>query len=147
MTASGNNKSNKNQIVLKGFALSFLFVAVFVLGYILSAELVAQLFPYETGSLMAVWGPSIMISLVCSLVCCSLMFLFHEKTVVPSAFVFIAVYYLVLLLVAALKDDSELRGVGMQLISIYALPPTILGNLLSWGIYYLYLQRKGRKVK
>ncbi len=128
----------KSSTVIKGFSLSFLFIAIFVLGYVFSANLVVRLFPSETGGFFAVWGPPALISLACSLLCCSLMALFKEKIIVPIAFLFIALFYIILIMSSLIYRDAELRGLGVRMVSIYALPAMLLGNLSSWGIYRLY---------
>lgn len=133
----------KNSLLIKGFSLSFLFLCIFLLGYMLSADLITRLFPAETGDFIDVWGPPALISLVCSLLCCSLMAFFTEKVIIPVAFLFIALFYVLFILATLTQNDPALRILGAQMVSIYALPAVVLGNILSWGLYFLY--RRSRK--
>ena len=128
----------KSSLVIKGFSLSFLFIAIYVLGYVLSANLLVHLFPAETGGFFAVWGPPALISLVCSLLCCSLMILFKEKIIVPIAFLFITLFYIIFIISSLIHNDAEIRGLGVRMVSIYALPAMLLGNFSSWEIFCLY---------
>lgn len=136
----------KNSLLIKGFSLSFLFLCVFLLGYILSADLIMRLFPAETGDFVAVWGPPALISLVCSVLCCSLMAFFSEKIIIPVAFLFIALFYGLFLLATLTQSDPALQNLGARMVSIYALPAVVLGNILSWGQYLLYRRIRKKRV-
>lgn len=143
MSIRGNHgKQNKSLVILKGFSLSFLFAAVFVIGYIFSADLIAQIIPEETGGFLAVWGPAALIALVCSTLCCLFFLVLKDKLVVPVAFFFLAVFYLIMLLALSFRDEASLGGIGLQFVSIYALPPALIGNMLSWGIYLLIRRKR-----
>lgn len=135
----------KSSLLIRSFSLSFLFLCVFLLGYFLSTGLIARLFPSVIGSFFAVWGPPSLVSVVCSLLCCSLMAFLSEKVIVPVAFVFIALFYVLFILAVLTRDDPELRSLGTRIASIYAIPTVVLGNILSWGLYFL--QRRVRKTK
>lgn len=135
------NGNRKNVLIIKAFSLSVLFLVLFFLAYLLSADIVANTVGMDTGSFFAVWLPPCLISLAASLFCCAFMLLFEDKLLVPSAFVFFAVYYLICLMVLYTVVEAPLRPAGTQLISLYLLLPALFGNLTSWGIYY-FIQRK-----
>ncbi len=137
------NGNRKNVLLIKAFCLSLLFIVLFVLAYLLSADIVAGAVGSETGSFFTVWLPPCLVSLAASLLCCLFMLIFEDKLLVPSAFVFFAAYYLICLAVLFAAVDSSLRAVGIQLVNMYLLLPALFGNLTSWGIYGL-IQRKGR---
>ena len=135
------NGTRKNVLVIKAFSLSLLFLVLFVLAYLLSADLVADAVGADTGSFFAVWLPPCLISLAASLFCCTFMLLFEDKLLVPAAFVFFAAYYFICMIVLYTAVNGSLRAAGVQLINLYLLLPTLLGNLMSWGIY-LFMQIK-----
>lgn len=138
------NGNRKNVLVIKAFCLSLLFLVLFVLAYLLSADIVANAVGADTGSFFAVWLPPCLISLAASLFCCAFMLLFEDKLLVPAAFVFFAAYYLICMIVLYTAVNASLKAVGTQLINLYLLLPTLLGNLASWGIY-LFIKRKEKK--
>ncbi|MHC1787694.1 MAG: hypothetical protein AB9880_11620 [Christensenellales bacterium] len=136
----------RSALLIKGFSLSFLFVGLFVTAYLLAGELLARLFPALTGGFFAVWGPQTLLSLLCSLLCCALMACLQDKIIVPLAFSFIALFYLISLIAALTQGGGEIGGAAVWIISLYALPPALLGNLLAWGIYWLRGRMRRKKV-
>ncbi len=129
--------------ILSGFCLSFLYVLVFALAYILTSGWVAVKVPQNTGTFGAVWGPPFLISLVAAIPCCSLIFLLKNKLVVPVGFSFLAIYYLIFLLVLH-RDYSGVELAYLnQMLRLYLMPPTVVGNFLGWGSYLLLKHRGG----
>lgn len=141
MSAFVEEGGRKSITILMGFCLSFLFVVVFVLAYMFTADFVADHVP-ETGGFWAIWLPPVLISLAASLPCCCLMFLFRKKIVVPVAFAFFAVYYLVFFIALAAGYGGDSRGMLSQIVRLYMLPPVVVGNLLSWGSYLLFFRKR-----
>lgn len=126
------------------FCLSLLFAVIFVLAYMLTADLVAQHVPEETGSFFAVWLPPILISLAASILCSATMFLFKTKLIVPVSFLFLAAYYILfsLILRGYYSGPEDGLAVLMQLVRVYMLPAALMSNLVGWGSYLLYFKKK-----
>jgi len=136
------NSKLKNTIVLKSFALSFLFVLVYALSYYIGAGIISGLTLPERGGFFAVWGPVSLIAIVASLICCLPMLGLKDKILVPAGFLFIIVYYLIILFIFLLSGSEADRPLIIQLVSLYALPPAVFGNLVGWGIYLLWCRRR-----
>lgn len=132
----------KSITLLMGFCLSFLFVVVFVLAYMFTADLVAANVPETSESFWDIWLPPVLISLGASVLCCALMFLFKSKMIVPVGFGFLAVYYVIFLITILFGAGGENAWFLERAVRIYMLPPVIIGNLLSWGSYLIYFRKK-----
>lgn len=140
--SAGDIPTPKSIVLLQGFCMSFLFVAVYALAYLFTADLVAA-HVAETGGFWQVWGPSLLISLVATLPCCATMFLFKTKRIVPMGFACLAVYYLLFLVAIARGGYTGPETAYLtHLVSMYMLPPVVLGNLLGWGSYLLWFRRR-----
>lgn len=127
--------------MLSGFCLSFLYVVVFVLAYMMTADWVAAHAPGETGGFWAVWGPPFLISLAAAIPCCCLIFLLRNQLIVPVGFTFLAIYYLILLAALRRGYSGAQLAYLTQMIRLYMLPPVAVGNLLGWGTYLLIKRR------
>lgn len=145
MTSPEYKIKTKGSIVLmQAFALSAALVVLFVLAYLLTADLVAQSVPAQTGSFLQVWGPPVLISLAVSVLCCLLMFLFKVKRIVPLAFAMLVVYYAVLQIAVrtGYSGTPEAMDIFAQMIRLYTLPPVIVGNLVAWPSYLFYFKKR-----
>ena len=142
-----NNGKLKNVLLIKAFSLSFLFVAVFVGCYLVAASVVAEATQAETGGILAVWGAPMRVALIGSLICCLVMLPIQDKVLVPVTFLFLAVYYVLFLVILASNTTGVDRAVGAQLISIYMLPVAVVGNIVSWGLYYLGKYLRMRRIR
>lgn len=129
-------KNNQSIRVLISFSLSFIVAIVFMLGYILSAGLVASSIQ-EHGGFLAVWGPPFLISLVCSVLCCLPMWAIKDKILIPSAFAFLLLYCAIALVIAFSQTDASERAVALQFIGLYMLLPALVGNFVAWAAYWL----------
>ncbi|MGI6403678.1 MAG: hypothetical protein ACOX0K_05555 [Oscillospiraceae bacterium] len=129
--------------ILSGFCLSFLYAMVFVLAYMLTADWVAAWTPGPTGDILAVWGPPFLISFLAAIPCCCLIVPLQNKLIVPVGFLFLALYYLIFLVVLY-RDYSGIELAYLtQMVHLYMLPPAAVGNLLGWGSY-LILRRRNK---
>ena len=139
-----NNGKVKNTMLLMAFTLSMLLIALFVLAYMLTADLVALYANYETGSFLEVWLPPFLICLVVSTVCCCLMFLLKTKITVPVAFALLALYYMVFTVILRTNYSGTGEGLAilLQMIRVYMLPAVLTGNLLCWSAYLLYFKKR-----
>jgi hypothetical protein len=137
------NGDRKNVLLIKAFSLSILFIIIFVLAYMLSADTVAQSLGQDTGSPLLVWLPPILISLAASAFCCGLFAVFSDKLLIPAAFSFFGVYFIICVIALYTVADKSLAAVGTQFLCLYLLPPILTGNLMSWGIYWLINKSSG----
>lgn len=137
-------KSKGSIVLMQAFAFSAALVAVFALCYVLSAGLIASYLPAETGGFLQVWGPPVLISLVASILCCLLMFLFKTKRIVPMGFAMLVIYYVVLQVAVrtGYNGPPESMAIFTQMIRLYTLPPVIVGNLVSWASYLFYFKKR-----
>lgn len=135
-------KDNHSIRFLLGFSLSFLFIIVFILGYMLSSDLVAAATGKETGGLLDVWGPPVLISFVCSLLCSLMMLVIKDKVLVPTAFGFFAAYYLIAVAAALSQQEPAGRAAALQFVNLYFLPPAIIGNVAAWAGYRLLKKKE-----
>lgn len=134
----------KSTLLLMAFCLSMLYVVVFFLSYVMTADLVAAAVPETTGNFLQVWLPPSLICIVASLLCTSPLLFFKNKLVVPAAFSFIALYT-ALLFIYAITQEAATREVLVQMILLYLVLPALWGNLFGWGGYLLLRRRKTAK--
>ena len=131
----------KSPLMIISFSLSLLFVVVFVLAYLFTAGPVAQWAGQETGSFWEIWLIPSAVATIASGICCLFMIPFQDKRTVPVAFLFFAAYFVLLNIVLYYNVDEANLPVARQILFIYMLPPTVFGNLMSWGIYWLIRQK------
>ncbi|NLC33641.1 MAG: hypothetical protein GX781_10155, partial [Clostridiales bacterium] len=130
-----SNGKLKNVLIIKAFSLSFLFVIIIALGYLISAGFISERLPEDTADFIGVWGPSALIAIFATLLCSALMFVFEDKIIVPVAFLFVALYYFIIVIGTFLSYQADIRSAGVRLVNIYALPPALFGNLISWSLF------------
>lgn len=137
-----NERRLSSITMLSGFCLSFLYVLAFALTYILTSGWVAAGVPQQTGNFAAVWGPPFLVSLMAGIPCSCLIFFIKNKLVVPVGFSFLAIYYLIFLVVLHRDYSGVELAYLSQMLHLYMLPPAVVGNLLGWGSYLL-IKRRG----
>ncbi len=136
LTENGHLKSTA---LMYAFALSFLYIGIYVLAYmLLLGPLNVVLAPrFSVG--VVNFLESVLPSLLATAVCMVPFFFIREKRIVPMAYAFILLYAVVVLIVilmGAEKDDP--------LLSVYLLfvpAPAIIGCTVSAVSYILYARR------
>lgn len=130
VTKDGRRKS---PFVMVCFFAALLFAGIFGAAY---ALLVGPLYhALDLGSdVTNTVVHALLISLVGTAVCCLLFFL-PDKRLVPGGFVGLAVLVL-MLYAAALMLQGEARSAMLSVVSMYTLAPVLVGNAVSWLIYW-----------
>ncbi|MGL6197982.1 MAG: hypothetical protein ACRC3H_03515 [Lachnospiraceae bacterium] len=130
VTKEGKKKS---PIAISCFFVDILFLGVFMMAYGLLTEPLHQ-YLYIVNDLISTVVHCILIALVGTAVCCTL-FLVRDKRIVPYSFVGLAIIALMFCM-ASLQLDTELRSMIFYMILIYGLAPVLVGNLISWTLYW-----------
>lgn len=125
----------KGSLIIISFTFSLLFLVIFRLVY----PFVAMLLAITMDSYPGEWLGSIIPAILASGICCLFMIPFREKRTVPCAFLFLSVFLMLF----------DIMPYGLfetpQALLIFKLPPIVLGNLMSWGIYFLTLRKDKRE--
>ena len=140
-----NGKSG-NMLILKGFMLSFIFLAIYVCAYIAFGSLM-QKAGSNMGNFFDVWGPPFLIALPASLLCCISFLILKQKEQVPVAFAFLLILYIIAIVYVNVAEAEEYRAAEAAFINLYCLPCIICGNLLGWGLLFLLHKRNKAKEK
>lgn len=140
------NEKFGNILILKGFMLSFVFLAIYFLAYFFFGKLV-QGAGSNTGNFIDVWGPPFLIAFIASLLCCLFFLILKQKEQVPVAFTFLTILYIIVIVYINATEAEEYRAVETAFINLYCLPCLICGNLLGWGLFFLLNKRNKAKEK
>lgn len=135
VTKDGRRKS---PMALTVFFVVLLDCLVFGAAYALLTDPLHQLLPFASSMVEnAVHGT--LISLAGTAVCC-LLFLLPDKRIVPYGFAGLPVVTL-MCIAAATQLEPGLRSTMISVTLLYTLLPVLIGNLVSWTVYYR-LRRK-----
>lgn len=122
----------KSPIALAAFGVALLELCVFGALYAFLAEPL-----YQAISLPSILVTNIIhvliISVIGTAISC-LLFLLQDKRVAPYGFAGLGVV-LAMFYAATLMLDSDVRGGMLQLITMYVLPPVLVGNAVTWPVY------------
>ena len=135
-----------NILILKGFMLSFIFLAIYVFAYIGFGRLMQEA-GSNTGNFLNVWGPPFLVALPASLLCCLSFLILKQKEQVPVAFAFLLILYIIAIVYVNVAEAEEYRAAEAAFINVYCLPCIICGNLLGWGLLFLLHKRNKAKEK
>lgn len=132
------DKTLKTPIALITFSMAIVFSFIYGLLY---AFLTEPLHTYvKVGNEIS---SSIIHSIIIALIgtiFCMIFFLLPDKRIVPGAFGFMSLFLVIAYLLIFLLE-SNTRSIIAYAVSLYALAPVILGNIVSWSIfYYKYLR-------
>lgn len=123
----------KSPLALAAFGAALLDLAVFGLLYAFLAKPL-----YDTISLGSTAATVVVHALVIAVlgtaICC-LLFLLKDKRVAPYGFLGLAVLLLVFYAVAFLLEEDA-RPLMLYLITLYGLAPVLVGNAVTWPIYW-----------
>ena len=139
LTKEGKRKSPK---ILAYFFGALLFLVIFVAAYAFLTTPLHNLPIANETVLSAV--ETLLIALVGTAGCCLLFFL-PDKSVVPYSFVGLAVI-VAMFYVAAFALDAAVRPTMLYLSSMYGLGPAVVGNLISWTIYWKLGWKTSRRI-
>lgn len=131
----------KSTLLMYSFALSFVFLAIYVLMYFLLLQPLDALLAghAETGIINLI--ESFVPSLLASLVCLLSFLIVREKKIIPIAFVFILIYALGILFLILFGEGSD--GSLLHIFALFVPIPVLLGCVSSVGTYLLYVRKKG----
>lgn len=132
------DKTAKSPLVLHCFSLGLVFCFIFAGMYALLTE------PLHTyvrivNDTFSTTLHAVLIASAGTVVCC-IFFMLRDKRIVPGAFTFLAIFLLVGYLMT-FELSADRRNLMQHLLSLYGLGPILLGNAISWGIYFK-MQRK-----
>lgn len=137
LTSQGKIKST---FLINSLFASFLLLAIFAAVYWLLLEPVTGWF--QQSIRMPVWGPPILLSLVSTLLCQLYLLTPISKLLVPSAFVFLAIYAVILLAAILTQMDAGGRDLAIHLWALYTIPPVLIGNVISWALWAVFRHKK-----
>ena len=138
VTKDGKRKS---PMALTVFFVVLLDCLVFGVAYALLTDPLHQLLPLGSGMVEnAVHGT--LISLAGTAVCC-LLFLLPDKRIVPYGFAGLPVVTLMCVAAATQLEPGQ-RSLMIYVTLLYTLLPVLMGNLVSWTLYYKFWRGKSR---
>ena len=123
----------KSPIALAAFGAAALYIIIFGILYALLAEPLYYAVSLGTPAVTTA-AHSVIISVIGTAVCC-LLFLLKDKRVVPYGFFGLAVA-LGMFYAAAFLLDGLARSNMLYLITVYGLAPALVGNAVTWPIYF-----------
>lgn len=135
------DSKRKSPMVLTVFFTALLDCLVFVAAYALLTDPLHRLLPFESSMLENMLHGTL-ISLAGTAVCC-LLFLLPDKRIVPYGFAGLPVVTL-MCVAAATQLAPEQRSLMIYLTLLYTLLPVLVGNLVSWTLYYRFWRGKRR---
>lgn len=139
---SAKDKQKNNSILLLSFVVSIVLLFLYGAGYRLAGRILSNILP-STGSLLLVWGPPVGIGVLISLLLCICNRWISEKRMLPYAMTFLLLYYVVLAAAILLSQSILYPKESLYLLSFYALPCLVPGNLLSWLQYHTAPKKRG----
>ncbi len=132
------NGKVKSTLMVNTFSLSVLFVAVYVLCFMLLNEWL----DFKLAEHLPTWLVSVVESVVPSafatLICCSFFFVFKDKRLIPCTYLWLVVYGLVLLIGVCVGVDAETRAFFLTFYCMFALVPLCIGVTSAWLLYRRY---------
>ncbi len=128
----GTGRKKHDPMMLYMFATSLGLLAAYAGGYGLLGLLFGG---SDTGSLLAVWLPPFLMGTVVSAIACIPMKFMKKKRIIPGGMVFLAMYYVVLVVAFLTTGAAADPALDIYITSLYALPCIIPGNVLSWLAY------------
>lgn len=123
----------KSPIALAAFGAAALYIIIFGILYALLAEPLYYAVSLGPPAITTA-AHSVIISVIGTAVCC-LLFLLKDKRVVPFGFFGLAVA-LGMFYAAAFLLDGLARSNMLYLITVYGLAPVLVGNAVTWPIYF-----------
>ncbi len=120
--------------LLQMFVASIGLLVVYAVGYA-GLTLLAGGGP-DTGSLLSVWLPPLLMGAAVSILVCIPMKFMKNKYVIPGAMAFLILYYAVLVIAFKTSKIAADPGLDIYIISLYALPCILPGNLIAWLGYW-----------
>lgn len=123
----------KTTIALTAFCLGFGFLCLFAVLALLLAEPLYQIIHFQSAAATTA-AHSAVIAVLGTAVCC-LTFLLKDKRIAPYSFAGLAVW-LCMFYAAAFLLEAEGRGYMIRLISMFGLAPALVGNAVTWFVYW-----------
>lgn len=129
----------KKLLSLSSLMLSFVFLLVYIISYLLLMPLLDKIFH---GPVFVV---NLIETLVPSLIATALIMVtwpvFRDKRVIPSAFLWLIFFSALIFIVTMvmLRDDAAAQRSFMSYFFWHVLPPLIIGNAAAWIRYYRFL--------
>lgn len=130
VTKDGKRKS---PMALTVFFVVLLDCLIFAAAYALLTDPLHQVLPLGSAALENMVHGTL-ISLAGTAVCC-LLFLLPDKRIVPYGFAGLPVVTL-MCIAAATQLEPAARSMMIQVTLLYTLLPALIGNLVSWTVYY-----------
>lgn len=135
----------KSTFLLYAFALSFVYVAVYLVAYILLLEPIDSLLPAEMPRTLVNLIESVLPALVATGLCMLPFHTIQDKRIVPGAFAFVLLYALAVLIAIPFSfEDAGDRASFLRLYALFVPVPVLMGCLAS-ALAYVRAMRKRRR--
>ena len=135
-----NNDSKAN--LLYAFCLSIVFAIIDYAALVLLTEPLAHLLPISDGRISN-FVHILIISLIGTGLGCLAFGAFRErKFLVPWAYSFFPAFIVICFLFVQINVEPGEKSFILGLIALYTVIPTIVGTVMSWGIYLKKYKRK-----
>lgn len=131
----------KSTLLVNSFSLSFLFLAVYILSYLLLIDPIDAMIAEHMSPLMVSLIESIIPAIIGSLLCCSLHFLVSDKRIVPAAYIWLVIYSLFVFIGMLTPLQAEERSLFFQLFGLLIVVPVITGGIFSTFLYFRYQKK------
>lgn len=135
---------NKPKLQTSAFAtavgISFLLLAAYAVGYVVFFLISGD--GGETGSLLDVWGPPLVVGVAVSLIACIPMRFLKKPILVAWGMTLLAVYYLALLIAIMSAAGTKDPEMAAYVLTLFCLPCVIPGNIFAWIAWWRLRERE-----
>ncbi len=131
MRSDSDSRAN----LLYAFCLSIVFVIIDYAVLLLLTEPLARCLPIANTRLSNIVHMTIISLIGTSLGCVAFISFRNRKYLVPWGYSFFPVFILICCLFVVFNIEPEERGFAFSLVALYTAIPTVIGMLMSWGIY------------
>jgi hypothetical protein len=125
---------NKPKLQTSSFAtavgISFLLLFGYVLGYVIFFLFSGD--GGETGSVLDVWGPPLVVGVAVSLIACIPMRFMKKPILVAWGMALLAAYYVVMLIAMLTAAGTTDPGTAAYVLTLFCLPCVLPGNVFAW---------------
>ncbi len=131
----------KSTLLIYSFSLSILFVAIYLLSYLMLIDPIDAFFLPRIGTKFTTFLESVLPAIAGTALCCSLHFVVKEKRLVPGAYLFLLFYALVGGIGIAVSLTQNEMPTFLGLFSMVVLPPLVIGGAVSTLLYVKYKKK------
>lgn len=130
------NGKVKSTLIINSFCLSILFLAVYIMAYLLLLEGLDALLAGTMPSILTNMIESLIPAVIGTVLCNVLHFVFTEKRLVPAAYIWLLLYVVAATIYLLVNSSAEARGLTFQLLMMVMPAPILTGGGLAAFLYW-----------